>query len=273
MASRGLTPTIDQHPAKWSQAVLDAIVPYVSAEAGRVGRPLRVLDPCCGVGLDRLADALGETVDHVIGVELQPEWAHCSDKPGRTVHQGDATDLSPLFGCDFDCGICSFCYGSRMADHHDAKDPCSQCGGTGWLTDRDSAGWKKCKACGGTGLSKRNTYAHVLRTGGGDLVPGSAAGMQWGPRYRTEHGRMIGEWIRCVVPGGLLVVNMSNHIRDGREQKVVEWWVNSLLVAGCGLVEVRRVATPRNRQGANGDVRVDGEVLIVMRTPESRRAL
>jgi hypothetical protein len=130
-----------------------------------------------------------------------------------------------------------------------------------------------CKACRGAGLTLRNTYAHSLRRAGGDLVAGSAAGMQWGSDYRKLHEAAIREMIRVTVEAGVLVVNMSNHIRGGVEQRVCEWWVNELIVQGCNLVEVRRVATPRLGYGANGAARVDGELVIVVRTPTPRRLL
>jgi len=77
--------------------------------------------------------------------------------------------------------------------------------------------------------------------------------------------------IRVVTEGGMLAVNMSNHVREGKEQLVVEWWVNEIILAGCQLHEVRRVSTRRQRNGANRDARVDGEVIIVAHTPNPRR--
>lgn len=272
-----------EHPAKWSANVLGTLA-KVRRDHLPTDRVPSVLDPFAGVGIDALAAALVGTTDrptaaaNVVGVELQPEWTDRGPMP-RTV-QGDATQLPENWTGTFDAVFTSPCYGNRMADHHDAKDTCKVCRGSGCRVPDclgahpdDGAEHRWCATCKGTGLSWRNTYAHALRRAGGDLVAGSAAGMQWGRAYRELHRLAIAEMRRVVVESGLLVVNMSNHVRDGAEQLVVEWWVNELIVQGCRLVEVRRVATPRNGMGANGDVRVDGEVVIVMRTPAQRGLL
>jgi hypothetical protein len=261
-----------EHPAKWSASVLAVLAELVAAEADRLDRKLNVLDPFAGRGRRELAATLTEVsgVEHrVWGIELQPEWA--AGDPLTLV--GDATMLKPDWTGMFDVAVTSPCYGNRMADHHNAQDPCSSCDGEGWTpvpcpdpTD-DSSCSEPCRTCRGTGVSWRNTYAHSLRRQGGELVRGSAAGMQWGYAYRLFHKDAITELLRVLVPGGLLAVNMKNHIRDGEEQLVVEWWVNELLCRGCKLAEVRPVATPGLGFGANGGARVDGEHVIVVRTP------
>lgn len=262
------------HPARWSSGVLPVIAQLAAAEADRLGRPVAVLDPFAGVGLPRLSEALaseGAPVAELVGVELQPEWAT------EGVVVGDATDLPAEWGRRFDVVATSPAYGNRMADHHDAQDPCKACNGVGHespATGAQQADYgRACGTCKGTGLSWRNTYAHALRRQGGELVSGSAAGLQWGYRYREVHTDAISEMMRCTVEGGLLLVNMSNHVRDGAEQPVVEWWLNQFLHRSCTVVEVRRVRTRRQRHGANGEARVDGEVVIAMRTPTEARLL
>lgn len=264
---------VDDHPAKWSQPVLDVIADMVHDESARRGgdklAALQVLDPFAGVGRARLQAALDPEGDlyPVVGVELQPEWGD-----DGTI-EGDARDLPAEWSGRFDVIATSPCYGNRFADNHQAADRCKTCGGTGRAAGLADSQHGDCKVCKGHGLSWRNTYAHALRRQGGDIVPGSAAVEQWGRGYRQLHAEVIMELMRVTREGGLLLVNMSNHVRDGQEQLVVEWWVNELLVRQCSIVEVRRVATRRQRNGANGDLRVDGEVVIAMRTPDQRRLL
>lgn len=269
------------HPAKWSSPVVLDMAEIVAAERERRGHQLAVVDPFAGIGRGRLADALRPNVSEVVGVELQSEW--CVDE--QTI-QGNACHLPDDWAGRFHGWLTSPCYGNRMGDHHQAADQCKACGGTGAGRKGELAADRPCATCKGTGLSWRNTYAHALRRHGGELVPGSAAGMQWGPEYRALHRRALTEGIRVVVEGGLLAINMSNHprtlVKGGPqvEQLVVEWWLNEVILAGCRIQEVRRVSTRRNRQGANGhaaegrpDPRVDGEVIIVAHTPDPRRLL
>lgn len=274
------------HPAKWSTPVLEALADIADDACGRMGKRLTVLDPCAGIGRARLASALGSAARHVHGVELQPEW--CPD--GATV-PGDARNLALWPTGSVSAVVSSFVYPNRTTDHHNAKDPCKKCKGTG-LAQRlqPEALGRPCETCKGTGLSWRNTYAHALRRHGADLVPDSMAGKGWGPGYRLDARLMLAEAVRVLEEGGLLALNMSNHaetlVKGGPqvEQLVVEWYTNELLVMGCRLWEVRRVRTRRYRKGANGhraqddqgnrtgaDPRVDGEVVIVVHTPSPRR--
>lgn len=169
------------------------------------------------------------------GVEIEPEWA--AAHPAN--RQGDATNL-PFPAGSFDAMATSPCYGNRMADTYDGRDG-----------------------------SRRMTYRLSL---GHDLDPSSAAGLQWGPAYRDLHRAAWLEAMRVVRPGGLLIVNVSNHIRGGDEQPVVEWHLRTLLELGAGLVEARAIGTPRYRHGANHGARVDAERLLVLRNTETAQA-
>lgn len=270
--------------------MLDRIALHVRAEARRLGRPARVIDPFAGVG--RIHD-LPRRIADTVGVELEPEWAACR---ARTV-QGDATCLLDSWVASFDVLASSPCYGNRLADSHEARDACRGCEGTGvvataagcadapWLCPdcqrvdcacgglaavlrRHNAGCPACRtrvcpACGGNGLSKRYTYRHAL---GRMPSEGSAATMQWGGMYRALHKRAWAEARRVVVDGGLGLVNCKNHIRDGHEQKVVEWHAECLAEVGWAVEAIHDLPGPGLRHaGTNGEARVDHERLIVAR--------
>jgi len=219
-----------RHPAKWSQAVLDRLAPIAAAEHQRLGRPLRILDPFAGTDADRLQGAI-EPHGQVVGVELEAEWAAAND---RTI-VGDALNLR-FSASSFDAIITSPTYGNRMADDHDARDD-----------------------------SRRNTYRHAL---GHELTDGTSANLQWGSKYKAFHQAFVVEALRVLRPEALLAINIKNHIRGGQEQLVAEWWLTELLDYGLSLVEVARVETPGLRFGQNHEARVDGELIIVTRTPE-----
>lgn len=260
---------LEDHPAVYSPAVLEAIDDVLE----RHGHPLsprgglRILDPYAGKGSG--VDRWGEAGYDAVGVELEPEWKLCSQR----VIRGDATHLDSMvdeLGGLFDALVTSPCYGNRMADCHEAKDRCPACvPPVGHNPSLDASGGP-CKKCKGTGFTPRITYRHKL---GRMPSTGSAAILQWGGLYRDHHKRFLEAALEVLEPGALCVVNMKNHIRDGVEQLVTEWWVNTLLVRGCQLVEVRRVPTPGMGYGANGSARTECEFLIVVRMPAIRTLL
>lgn len=214
------------HPAAFTPIIADTITNIVRADADGWDE-YTVLDPFAGIGT--IHDMFGSDL-HIdtIGVELEPEWA--SAKNGTIV--GDATNL-PLPISSVDCVATSPCYGNRMADLYDGRDG-----------------------------SRRHTYRLSL-----GRVPsnGSAAGMQWGTEYRALH---INAWVearRVLKPGGLMVVNVSNHIRKGQVQRVVEWHLLTFLSLHFNIETVTQVETPRIRHGANHDLRVPTEHIMVLR--------
>lgn len=280
------------HPAPFPRYVLNRIELHLSAERRRVGHILQVLDPFAGIGrIHDLPSRLAETT----GVELEPEWAAC--RAGTIV--GDATQLPAKWSGRFDVVVTSPCYANRLADHHEARDSCAGCGGAGSLAIEDGcseAPWccpacervdctcgvlakamrehnhacptcrsHRCTSCNGSGLSKRYTYRHAL---GRMPSEGSAATLQWskqGGKYRALHGRALDEMHRVLVEDGLVIVNVKNHLDGGAEQYVAEWWRKRMREAGFVGVVVDELAAPGIRHGANAQLRVTNERLLIGR--------
>lgn len=187
-------------------------------------RVAKILDPFAGTGR---IHQLGKLELETWGLEIEPEWA--SMHPRTLV--GDA--LHPPFRPEsFDAVFTSPTYGNRMADHHNARDD-----------------------------SKRMTYKHQL---GRNLNPANSGQLQWGPGYKAFHVLAWTAIFEMIRPGGLLIVNVSNHIRGGEEQKVSEWH-QEFFMKQLGTTELAdfNVPTPRLRFGANSKARVEFEHIYV----------
>ena len=259
--------TVPEHPATFSRAILDRLREMLAPERDRVGS-IRVLDPFAGTGgVHELAEEKVVTY----GVEIQPEWA--TSHPRTTI--GSVLDLPAMFGEEaaFDAMVTSPCYGNRMADKHQAKDSCRACGGDGFVRDQRPPDFDRvtCGECGGAGLTRRNTYAHALRRSGVEIVHSeeNAAIMQWGTLYRAFHEQAWQVVDRLLRPEGLVLLNVKNHVRAGRLQRVVEFHLNTFLWMGYTIEEVRRVETRGLAYGANYDVRTPVELILALRK-ESR---
>ena len=207
-----------RHPCPFHDEVLDCIA--AQAPPGRY--PL-LLDPFCGTG------RIHELANATVGLELEPEWAAMS--PGTLV--GDARAL-PFPDASFDAIATSPCFGNRMADHHEARDP-----------------------------SFRHTYRHLL---GRPLGQGNAGAMQWGEDYRQFHRRAWSEAVRVLRPGGRLVLNMKDHVRKGVRQPVTDWHAGVLNHLGLVFVCEWVIDAPGMRHGANAELRCE-EVVIVFDKP------
>lgn len=248
---------LSDHPAPWHPKLLAVVARMAIEEQGRWmdGQRLRVLDPFAGTGrIHLLPSMVAATIQDVpvstVGVEIEAEWAACHPD---TVH-GNALVYPEEWKADrpFQMVATDPTYGNRMADKHDPKDACKACDGDG------------CKACKGSGLSRRHTYRHTL---GRQLDPSSSGGLQWGKGYRQFHELWLQRTLEVVQPDSLVVVAMKNHIRDGVEQLVAEWWVNMLLYQRCRLQEVVPVALNGVTHGRNHGLRTEYTFLIAVRTP------
>lgn len=271
------------HPAKWSAPIADRITTLVHAQADRMcprlDGAMRWFDPFAGVG--QLLDRLAEHPDvEAVGVELEDEWA----VQGQRVLVGDSTSLPAHWTGLFDGVVTSPVYGNRMSDHHEARDACGTCKGSG-CTVADCLGGHpddgqqhdRCKVCKGEGLSKRNTYTHQL---GRLPAAGSSAVLEFpGRKYERLHAKVWAEVARVTAPYGLFVLNVKNFLTDNGETEVrpTEWHLTHLLQATgwpsgrdapaplWKLEALSPVPTPGQRQGANGTQRVGHETVAVLR--------
>lgn len=253
-----------KHPAKFSRSVIDALWLEIAAEISRQfggprdswpHRQLRVLDPFAGVGgVHKLESIWNQT----FGVELEFEWA--KERPGTLV--GDALRL-PFAASTFDIVATSPCYGNRMADTYDGKGVCRKCLGDGDLMEA-AGGLTVCDRCGGSGedQSRRHTYRLDL---GRMPTAGSSCTMQWGKAYRMFHVAAWRESRRVLAANGLMLLNVSDHIRGKRVVRVSDWHRALLKALGFEVVRVVEVPTKRMREGQNYQARVGAERLIVAR--------
>lgn len=130
-------------------------------------------------------------------------------------------------------------YGNRMADHHDAKDD-----------------------------SKRITYRHKL---GRPLHERNTGQMQWGGEYMLMHRLAWIEVWRVLTPGGWFVLNIRDHIRDGKRVPVCDWHVLTAKSIGFELRNEQEVKTRGMRFGANRDLRLDHEMVYTFIKPNPNK--
>lgn len=215
--------TPPDHPAKFSADIMVKISQIVVAKSNMFDAPIRILDPMAGVGRIHKLHVPGYF--HTTGLEIEPEWAN---QHGQTI-EGDATEM-PFDDNSFDIIATSPPYGNRMADQFVSKD--------------------------GT---KRMTYYHFL---GRRLHENSAAGMHFGPQYQKTMREIFIECKRVLVPNGLIILNVSDFIKNGDVVDVVKWYKEMLIDLGYKVIRQDDIRTKRMRYGANHKLRVPSEAVI-----------
>lgn len=217
-----------KHPAPFSAEILGILHQLILQE-----RVKRVLDPFAGIGM--LASGWAHPMPLIALNELEPEWAQAAKRTEGHPVVGNTLYL-PFLDEAFDCICTSPTYGNRMADHHEAKDG-----------------------------SHRVSYRHTL---GRKLHVSNSGQMHWGPQYRKFHEAAWEECLRVLRPGGLFLLNVSNHIRGGELMQVSAWHVRTLKRLGrMKRDRVLRVRTPRMRFGANSELRTTHEFIHLFRKP------
>lgn len=233
------------HPAKFNANVLTVMRHVLRTHLEpRKSTLSNVLDPFGGVGgVHELRTADIETWC----IELEYEWAHQAGARGW-VWYGDFFEFnpdSPFYRWDsgntvfdlppklFDAIATSPTYGNRMSDHHNARD-----------------------------TSTRITYKHKL---GRDLSPNNSGMMRYGNEYKRFHIRAYNRFRQLLVPGGLVLLNVSDFVRDGQVVQASKWHHCRMLQFGYTHVRTFNVPTQRMGMGANREARVECEQLHVYR--------
>ncbi len=188
----------------------------------------RILDPFGGTGKVFLLEHwLGDV--EIQATEIEPEWA--AKNPRTTL--GNALHL-PWGDGYFDAICTSPAYGNRMADHFVTSDP-----------DR---------------IAK--SYRDFL---GRDLNTDNAGRIQWGEKYKKFHHAAWSEARRVLDPDGCFILNIKDHIRDGRIIAVTDWHILCLESLGFRMVQHEHIVTPSHRFGANSEARMPYESVILFR--------
>ena len=182
-----------------------------------------VLDPFGGTGKVYLINQWLPSLT-ITAVEIESEWALYST--GKRMVNGDATML-PIKSRIFDAVCTSPTYGNSMASTPRTKP--------------------------------RISYVDQL---GRRLATNNTGGYMWGDMYRELHSKTWAEVSRVLKPDGFIVLNIKNHIKDGKLVDVTGWHVGEL--QRIGFIEARRVniPTPGMRRGRNHHLRVGYESVI-----------
>lgn len=103
------------------------------------------------------------------------------------------------------------------------------------------------------------TYTAKLKK---ELQPDNSGRLQWGNEYMAFHAKAWTEARRVLADSGVFVLNIKDHIRDGKLMEVTHWHITCLTDLGFRMIEQRRISTPSMTRGQNGNLRVPYESVI-----------
>lgn len=217
-----------KHPAKFNNK-------FIPIFAEKLNGYKNVLDPFAGTG------KIGEIKNFgykglIYCNEIEHEW--CDDSnPNIDVWTSVDSEFLIMYEDNFFESICtSPTYGNRMADKFK-------------IPDKDSG-------------RKYVTYMHYL---GRELTNGNTGSLQWGEEYKSKHKNIYQELYRVLKKDGLLIINIANHIRKGKEIDVCRWTKETLLEIGFSLYEEIKVETQKMRYGSNNELRVPYEFIFIFK--------
>lgn len=237
------------HPAPFSEPIMDLLKGLIADWEGPI------LDPYAGIGR---VHELGR--DDTWGVEIEEEWAAAHE---RTIW-GDSSELvlstvavggvmvrHPEGSAPRRTGVViprpnavvtSPDYGNRMADQY-LGTPKEQ-----RLRDEEGV------------MPRRRSYAISL---GRKLSLDSASRYGFGEDYQRAHTKVFTAVTDVCHPGARLALNVSDHFAAYTRIYVTAWWVELIASLGWHVERMIPVGTRRFRDGANADLRVDAETVIV----------
>lgn len=214
-----------KHPAKYSDVFLPIFYDLLKDCTN-------VLDPMAGTGKLAKIKELGYA-GKIVCNDIESEWKNGETFKVDEWHFSDAANMDWASDYEFDAICTSPTYGNRMADNFVNKN------GSHYIT-----------------------YRHYL---GHPLTEGNTGCMQWGNKYCNKHIAIYRECIRVLKANGLMIVNVSNHIRGGQIIDVVNFHKETIKSLGCCFEREIKVETPRMGFGQNAKVRVPYESILIFR--------